>query len=143
MKQDTALSTLLNQQQEHLTVLLLLLENELTIIGKRDIAALEQNTVRKATALDAIQAVDQQISQHPELASAKQRDDFRHCVAQLDAMLTRCKEQNEINRQAVEQSQLVIERYKHELLNQRGKSGLTYNAKGKPSLDSVGKGIKA
>ncbi|HAT43014.1 MAG TPA: flagellar biosynthesis protein FlgN [Rheinheimera sp.] len=143
MKQDTALSTLLNQQQEHLTVLLLLLENELTIIGKRDVAALEQNTVRKATALDAIQAVDQQISQHPELASAKQRDDFRHCVAQLDAMLTRCKEQNEINRQAVEQSQLVIERYKHELLNQRGKSGLTYNAKGKPSLDSVGKGIKA
>lgn len=143
MKQDTALSTLLNQQQEHLTVLLLLLENELTIIGNRDVAALEQNTVRKATALDAIQAVDQQISQHPELASAKQRDDFRHCVAQLDAMLTRCKEQNEINRQAVEQSQLVIERYKHELLNQRGKSGLTYNAKGKPSLDSVGKGIKA
>lgn len=143
MKQDTALSTLLNQQQEHLTVLLLLLENELTIIGKRDVAALEQNTVRKATALDAIQAVDQQISQHPELASAKQRDDFRHCVAQLDAMLTRCKEQNEINRQAVEQSQLVIERYKHELLNQRGKSGLTYNAKGKPALDSVGKGIKA
>ncbi len=143
MKQDTALSTLLNQQQEHLTVLLLLLENELTIIGKRDVAALEQNTVRNATVLDAIQAVDQQISQHPELASAKQRDDFRHCVAQLDAMLTRCKEQNEINRQAVEQSQLVIERYKHELLNQRGKSGLTYNAKGKPSLDSVGKGIKA
>lgn len=143
MKQDTALSTLLNQQQEHLTVLLLLLENELTIIGKRDVAALEQNTVRKATALDAIQAVDQQISQHPELASAKQRDDFRHCVAQLDAMLTQCKEQNEINRQAVEQSQLVIERYKHELLNQRGKSGLTYNAKGKPALDSVGKGIKA
>ncbi len=143
MKQDTALSTLLNQQQEHLTVLLLLLENELTIIGKRDVAALEQNTVRKATALDAIQAVDQQISQHPELASAKQREDFRQCVAQLDAMLTQCKEQNEINRQAVEQSQLVIERYKHELLNQRGKSGLTYNAKGKPALDSVGKGIKA
>lgn len=143
MKQDTALSTLLNQQQEHLTVLLLLLETELTIIGKRDVSALEQNTDRKAATLDAIQAIDLQISQHPELANAKQRDDFKQCVAQLDAMLTQCKAQNEVNRQAVEQSQLVIERYKHELLTQRGKSGLTYNAKGKPSLDSVGKGIKA
>lgn len=143
MKQDTALSTLLNQQQEHLTVLLLLLETELSIIGKRDVAALQQNTARKATTLDAIQAIDLQISQHPELAGAKQRDDFKQCVAQLDAMLAQCKEQNEVNRQAVEQSQLVIERYKHELLTQRGKSGLTYNAKGKPSLDSVGKGIKA
>ena len=143
MKQDTALSTLLNQQQEHLTVLLLLLETELTIIGKRDVAALEQNTERKAATLDAIQAIDLQISQHPELASAKQRDDFKQCVAQLDAMLQQCKQQNEVNRQAVEQSQLVIDRYKHELLTQRGKSGLTYNAKGKPSLDSVGKGIKA
>lgn len=143
MKQDTVLSTLLNQQQEHLTVLLLLLENELTIIGKRDVVALEQNTNRKVTTLDAIQAVDLLISEHPELASAKQRDDFKQCVAQLDALLNQCKQQNEVNRQAVEQSQLVIERYKHELLTQRGKSGLTYNAKGKPALDAMGKGIKA
>lgn len=143
MKQHAALSTLLNQQQEHLTVLLLLLQNELSFISARDTAALDQNTTKKTAVLDTIQQIDQQIANHHELAQAKHRDDFRHCVAQLDELLSRCKQQNEVNRQALEQSQLVIERYKHELLQQRGKSGLTYNAKGKPALDSVGKGIKA
>ncbi len=143
MKQDAALSTLLNQQQEHLTVLLLLLQNELSFISARDTAALDQNTTKKTSLLDSIQQIDLQIANHSELAQAKSRADFRHCVAQLDELLARCKQQNEVNRQAVEQSQLVIERYKHELLQQRGKSGLTYNAKGKPALDSVGKGIKA
>ncbi len=47
MKQDAALSTLLNQQQEHLTVLLLLLQNELSFISARDTAALDQNTTKK------------------------------------------------------------------------------------------------
>lgn len=143
MKQDAALSTLLNQQQEHLTVLLLLLQNELSFISARDTAALDQNTTKKTSVLDSIQQIDLQIANHSELAQAKNRADFRQCVAQLDELLVRCKQQNEVNRQAVEQSQLVIERYKHELLQQRGKSGLTYNAKGKPALDSVGKGIKA
>lgn len=143
MKQDAALSTLLNQQQEHLTVLLLLLQNELSFISARDTAALDQNTTKKTSLLDSIQQIDLQIANHSELAQAKNRADFRQCVAQLDELLVRCKQQNEVNRQAVEQSQLVIERYKHELLQQRGKSGLTYNAKGKPALDSVGKGIKA
>lgn len=143
MKHDAALGTLLNQQQEHLTVLLLLLQNELSFISARDTVALDQNTAKKTSLLDAIQQLDQQIATHNELAQAKLRSDFRTCVAQLDELLARCKQQNEVNRQAVEQSQLVIERYKHELLQQRGKSGLTYNAKGKPSLDSVGKGIKA
>lgn len=143
MKPDAPLVSLLNQQQEHLTVLLLLLENELSCIAKRDNAALDTTISKKTALLDAIQAIDAHIAQHPELADAKKRDDFKACVAQLDALLTRCKEQNETNRLAVEQSQLVIERYKHELLQQRGKSGLTYNAKGKPSLDSIGKGIKA
>ena len=143
MKPDAPLVSLLNQQQEHLTVLLLLLENELSCIAQRDNAALDITISKKTALLDAIQAIDARIAQHPELADAKKRDDFKACVAQLDALLTRCKEQNETNRLAVEQSQLVIERYKHELLQQRGKSGLTYNAKGKPSLDSIGKGIKA
>ncbi|MBU1437724.1 MAG: flagellar protein FlgN, partial [Gammaproteobacteria bacterium] len=62
---------------------------------------------------------------------------------QLDELLEQCKEQNEVNRQSVEQSQLIVERFKHELLQNRGKSGLTYTAKGKPAIDSIGKGIKA
>ena len=68
---------------------------------------------------------------------------FNDSVQQLDHLLDQCKEQNEVNRQSLEQSQLVVERFKHEILQNRGKAGLTYTAKGKPAVESIGKGIKA
>lgn len=135
--------SLLTQQQEHLDVLLLLLKQELNAISNRNIAALETNSSDKLKQLEKIQQLDQQIASHPQLPQFKAEPDFRKLVACIDEVLQHCKQQNEINRVTLEQSQLVIERFKHELLQQRGKSGLTYNAKGKPALDSVGKGIKA
>ncbi len=135
--------SLLTQQQEHLGVLLLLLKQELNAISQRNITDLEINSADKLKQLEKIQLLDQQIASHPQLPQYKADIGFRKLVADIDEVLLRCKEQNEINRVTLEQSQLVIERFKHELLQQRGKSGLTYNAKGKPALDSVGKGIKA
>lgn len=135
--------SLLTQQQEHLDVLLLLLKQELSAISNRDIAALEENSTVKLRQLEQIQLLDQQIASHPDLPKLKTALPLISQVRSIDSVLLLCKEQNEINRLTLEQSQLKIERFKHELLQQRGKSGLTYNAKGKPSLDSVGKGIKA
>lgn len=135
--------SLMTQQQEHLGVLLLLLKQELNAISQRNITDLESNSADKLKQLEAIQQLDQQIASHPQLPQFKADPEFRKLVSNIDEVLQRCKQQNEINRVTLEQSQLVIERFKHELLQQRGKSGLTYNAKGKPALDSVGKGIKA
>jgi len=135
--------SLLTQQQEHLEVLLLLLKQELNAISNRDIAALEENSAVKLQRLEQIQQLDQQIASHPQLPQLKTAQPLISQIRSIDSVLLRCKEQNEINRLTLEQSQLKIERFKHELLQQRGKSGLTYNAKGKPALDSVGKGIKA
>lgn len=135
--------SLLTQQQEHLDVLLSLLKQELSAISNRDIAALEENSTVKLRQLEQIQLLDQQIASHPDLPQLKTALPLISQVRSIDSVLLLCKEQNEINRLTLEQSQLKIERFKHELLQQRGKSGLTYNAKGKPSLDSVGKGIKA
>jgi len=143
MNTHASLTSLLTRQQEHLSVLFSLLQLELKAISQRDVQALEQNTQQKMTLLDTVQQLDLQIANHSELARAKQTSEFREHMSAVDALLAQCKEQNEVNRLAVEQSQLVIERYKHELLQQRGKSGLTYNAKGKPALDSHGKSIKA
>lgn len=141
----TASSTLslLAQQQEHLRVLLSLLQAEFSAISARDIAALEKGSAEKISCLEQIQQLDQQISQIPTLVQLKVEPWFIDSVKEVDGILAQCKEQNEINRLTLEQSQLVIERFKHELLQNRGKSGLTYNAKGKPSVDSLGKGIKA
>jgi len=138
-----AILSLLVQQQKHLDVLLSLLKQELQAISDRDIAALENNSAVKLQCLEQIQLIDDEIAKHPQLSASKTTEAFVNQVIEIDSLLLHCKEQNEINRQALEQSQLVIERYKHELLQQRGKSGLTYNAKGKPALDSIGKGIKA
>jgi flagella synthesis protein FlgN len=135
--------SLLSQQQEHLLVLLSLLQAELNAISTRDIAALEQGSIEKSTCLENIQTLDQQISQLPNLSQLKTEAWFIESVKTVDAVLAQCKEQNEINRVTLEQSQLVIERFKHELLQNRGKSGLTYNAKGKPNVDNLGRGIKA
>lgn len=143
MTTQTPVLSLLTQQQEHLGVLLLLLQQELAAISSRDITALEDNSATKLQCLEQIQALDSSIAAHPQLPALKTDPSLRDQVRQIDVLLQQCKQQNEVNRQTLEQSQLVIERFKHELLQQRGKSGLTYNAKGKPALDSVGKGIKA
>ncbi len=135
--------SLLTSQQEHLRVLLSLLQAEFKAISERDIAQLEAGAHEKMACLEQIQQLDAAISQLPELEKLKQHPDFIAQVQATDQILAQCKEQNEINRLTLEQSQLVIERFKHELLQNRGKSGLTYNAKGKPSIDSLGKGIKA
>jgi flagella synthesis protein FlgN len=134
---------LLTQQQEHLEVLLLLLKQELQAISLRDINELESNSADKLQQLEQIQQLDQQIASHPQLLQLKADPQLIKHVQHIDSVLHLCKEQNEINRLTLEQSQITIERFKHELLQQRGKSGLTYNAKGKPALDSIGKGIKA
>lgn len=135
--------SLLNKQQEHLKVLLSLLQTELAAIAERDVEKLDQGCQLKIQQLELIQQVDLQISELPQIAELKTQAWFVDAVKQLDALLEQCKEQNEINRQSVEQSQLIVERFKHEILQNRGKAGLTYTAKGKPAVDSIGKGIKA
>lgn len=135
--------SLLSQQQQHLKVLLSLLQTELTAISARDIEQLEQGCTEKLALLEQIQQLDSSIAALPQLAELKTEDWFKQSVTELDSMLNACKEQNEVNRLTLEQSQLVISRFKHELLQNRGKSGLTYTAKGKPAVDHIGKGFKA
>lgn len=135
--------SLLDRQQEHLKVLLSLLKSELAAISERNVEKLDQGCLLKVQQLELIQQLDQEISELPQITELKTQPWFSDAVKQLDELLNQCKEQNEINRQSVEQSQLVVERFKHEILQNRGKSGLTYTAKGKPAIESIGKGVKA
>jgi flagella synthesis protein FlgN len=143
MIDPSLIQSLLNKQQEHLKVLLLLLKSELAAIAERDVEKLDQGCILKIQQLEQIQQLDQQIAKLPQITELKTKSWFSDAVKQLDELLNQCKEQNEVNRQSVEQSQLVVERFKHEILQNRGKSGLTYTAKGKPAIDSIGKGVKA
>lgn len=143
MSETSPAYSLVRHQQEHLQVLLSLLKSELAAIAARDVEKLEQGCTLKLQQLEQIQQLDLQIAQLPDLAVLKIQPWFTDAVSILDEILNECKEQNEINRLSLEKSQLVVERFKHELLQNRGKSGLTYTAKGKPAVEHIGKGIKA
>jgi flagella synthesis protein FlgN len=143
MNDLTPIHSLLSTQQQQLQLLLSLLHAELSAISARDVEQLEQGCAAKLELLEQIQQTDQAIACLPQLAELKNQDWFRQSVVELDTMLNECKLQNEVNRVTLEQSQLVIQRFKHELLQNRGKSGLTYTAKGKPAVDHMGKGFKA
>jgi flagella synthesis protein FlgN len=139
----SSILTLLNEQEQHLDVLLLLLQKELDAIRSRDVEALKQNTEEKIKTLDLVQATDEQLTADPLLAEAKTLNWFQEHLQRLEQKLAQCKFQNQVNSQSVEQSQLVIERFKTELLQSRGRAGLTYTNKGKTSQVDKGPGIKA
>ncbi|MDP4535870.1 flagellar protein FlgN [Alkalimonas collagenimarina] len=140
---DTELKTLLTQQKEHLDVLLSLLRQEISAISDRNIDELESSSQTKVQCLEKLQSLDQQVAQHPMLAAHKEADWFKQAISILEEQLDACKQQNEVNRLALEQSQINLQQFKNELLQLHGKSGLTYNRKGKPAVDSKGKGFKA
>ncbi len=143
MTADHAILTLLNQQQQHLDVLLSLLRQELAALASRDIESLNRITNEKTTVLQQLHDTDNHLAAQPALAQCRQQDWFKQQVAQLDELLEQCKRHNDINQQTLEQSQLTLARFKTELLSSRGKAGLTYTSKGKPAIDNKGKGIKA
>lgn len=138
-----SIASLLQQQQQQLNELLSLLRQEFAALAKRDIEALEQLTASKITLLNLIQNNDKQLAEAPQLQQVKSMPDFSVMVAALDQLLAQCKQQNELNQLTLEQSQLRLAQFKHELLSSRGKSGLTYTSKGQPAVDNKGKGIKA
>lgn len=139
----SSILTLLNEQEQQLDVLLLLLHKELDAIQSRDVEALKSNTNEKIHILDLVQATDEQLTASPGLDAAKQQDWFIEQLQRLEEKLAQCKFQNQVNSQSVEQSQLVIERFKTELLQSRGRAGLTYTNKGKAAQVDKGPGIKA
>lgn len=140
---NSSILTLLNEQEQHLDVLLLLLQKELDAIRTRDVEALKSNTEEKIQLLELVQTADQQLAELPELAEAKEQSWFQEHLQRLEEKLAQCKFQNQVNSQSVEQSQLVIERFKTELLQSRGRAGLTYTNKGKAAQVDKGPGIKA
>ncbi|MDX1539634.1 flagellar export chaperone FlgN [Arsukibacterium sp.] len=137
------LSSLLTQQQAQLDALLLLLRQELAALAARDIDVLNTLTTDKQNLLTEIQRTDTEIATSPLLQNARTESWFEQQISSLEHLLADCKQQNEVNQITLEQSQLTLQRFKTELLSARGKSGLTYTNKGKPTIDNMGKGIKA
>ena len=133
----------LQQQLQQLQQLEVVLANEKEILTKSDPEQLLLITEQKNDLLVAIQALDDQIGQSVQFRQNKAQGMFEQPLAEIEACLQRCKEQNIINGQIVQHSQLAVERMKTSLLQNHNKSSLTYDNKGKTSGGLSSLGIKA
>jgi len=138
-----AAEQLIAQQLQNLRQLEELLIVEKEVLQKLDPAALASVTEQKNTLLQAIQQLDEQNAQNPLLENEISSGIHANELAEIEAILLRCKNKNQVNGQVVQQSSLAVERMKNALLENHNRSSMTYNNKGKKSGGLSSLGIKA
>ena len=134
---------LVSQQLSQLTQLETLLDTEKDVLQQQNPDALIHLTAEKNDLLLAIQRIDNAIGQSFEFKQEKLAGKFTSLLSEIEAILVRCKQQNQINGLIIHQSQLSVERMKTSLLENHSKSSMTYNSKGKTSGGLSSLGIKA
>lgn len=134
---------LVSKQLSQLTQLETLLTAEKEILQQQNPDALIVLTSEKNSLLVAIQEIDNAIGQSFEFKQEKLAGNFSDELSEIEAILLRCKKQNQVNGLIIHQSQLSVERMKTSLLESHNKSSMTYDNKGKTSGGLSSLGIKA
>lgn len=134
---------LVSKQLSQLTQLETLLTAEKEILQQQNPDALIEITSEKNSLLVAIQEIDNAIGQSFEFKQEKLAGNFADELSEIEAILLRCKKQNQVNGLIIHQSQLSVERMKTSLLESHNKSSMTYDNKGKTSGGLSSLGIKA
>lgn len=136
-------ASLLNSQEAELTQLHSLLCNELEILKKRELSALEQASAEKEAILNKVNWLDQEISKSTSLELLQQDENHNEQVSRIIGLLRDCKQQNEVNGQIINNSQIAINRFKGMLQKSISNNTMTYDNKGKTSISNNSIGIKA
>lgn len=134
---------LLTQQHQQLTELVQIIANEKLILQQHDPEALLVISQEKNTLLLAIQQLDQTIGLDQVFAQEKAAGKLTDQLTKITDLLTHCQEQNLVNGQIIQQSQLAVERMKTSLLENHNNTAITYNSKGKKSAGLSSLGLKA
>ena len=135
------LPSLLHTQDEHLSQMQSILEEEFSLLEKHQALALPELTERKQLLLAEIENLDKQLAQLPELAQklAAYPDEMTRIREKLDA----CQEQNDLNGRLLELSIVSNRRLASFLSQLRDRNSLTYDAKGNTRSGTRSFGIKA
>jgi len=141
--QELTSNALLTQQHQQLTTLAQIIANEKQILQQHDPQALLEISQEKNTLLLAIQQLDKEIGTNQIFAQDKAAGKLTHQLEQITELLTHCQQQNLVNGQIIQQSQLAVERMKTSLLESHNKSAITYDRKGKKSAGLSSLGLKA
>ncbi|TWX54151.1 flagellar export chaperone FlgN [Colwellia hornerae] len=138
-----AAEQLIAQQLHNLQQLEELLSVEKEVLQKQSPQALTAVTEQKEALLKTIQQLDEQNAQNVVLKNEVKSGIHQHKIAEIEAILLRCKDKNQVNGQIIQQSSLAAERMKNSLLENHNRSSMTYNSKGKKSGGLSSLGIKA
>ncbi len=131
---------LLTQQHEQLKSLEKIIEKEKEVLQQHDPDSLIKISNEKNDLLLAIQTLDQKISINKQFSQDKAAGKLEKELQEITNQLAHCQQQNQINGQIIQQSQLAVERMKTTLLENHNKNTITYDNKGKKSggLSSIG-----
>jgi len=143
MTDTNTVTLLLNNQEAELSKLHSLLCNELEILKNRELSILEQASAEKEAILIKVNQLDQEISQYTSLELLQQDEEHSEQVSRIINLLRDCKQQNEVNGQIINNSQIAINRFKGMLQKSISSNTMTYDNKGKTSISNNSIGIKA
>jgi len=143
MSQGLSPEQLLAQQLQQLLTLEKLIETEKQVLQQHDPEALLSISQDKNQQLLAIEALDKQISLDQQFAKDKAAGLLEDKLNEITNLLAHCQQQNLVNGQIIQQSQLAVERMKTSLLENHTKNTITYDNKGKKSGGLSSIGIKA
>jgi flagella synthesis protein FlgN len=140
MSASTQSKELLAQQYFQLQELEQVITDEKLVLQQHQPDALLQISEKKNQLLLSIQKLDQQISINQVFAQDKAAGFISQELTDIENLLKRCQQKNQVNGQIITQSQLAVERMKTSLLESHNKTSVTYDSKGKKSggLSSIG-----
>ncbi|ELI6432146.1 flagellar protein FlgN [Aeromonas salmonicida subsp. salmonicida] len=135
------LPSLLHTQDEYLSRMQGLLEEEFNLLKQHQALALPELAERKQKLLADIEVLDQTLARQPELQ--QQLSAFPEQMNSLREKLDACQEQNDLNGRLLELSIVSNRRLASFLSQLRDRNSLTYDAKGNTRSGTRSFGIKA
>ncbi|WCH28685.1 flagella synthesis protein FlgN [Aeromonas salmonicida] len=135
------LPSLLHTQDEYLSRMQGLLEEEFNLLKQHQALALPELAERKQKLLADIEVLDQILARLPELQ--QQLSAFPEQMNALREKLDACQEQNDVNGRLLELSIVSNRRLASFLSQLRDRNSLTYDAKGNTRSGTRSFGIKA
>jgi len=134
---------LLEKQLNQLKALFELLLTEKETLQQHNPVALHELTEKKQQLLVDIESFDKTIGTNLQFLEDKKQGLIENELDAINQCLANCQEQNIINGQIINHSQLAVERMKSSLLERHNKSSITYDSKGKKSAGLSSLGLKA
>ncbi|MEE1672868.1 flagellar export chaperone FlgN [Agarivorans aestuarii] len=135
---------LLNTQEQQLTLLLSLLEQEKVALEQDDTIALYAVAEQKEQALVLIASADEEIAASSEKEQLNSDPQFAHQVETIKGLLAQCQERNELNGEIIKASNEKVRQLSAVIDQLQNQNASTYDKLGKKhSSQRMGKGFKA